>query len=80
MSASERLKLAKISREGGTENFTFFEPDVQVEANFGVVNDLIMFLEALSKAIVFYDMGYLHKILLNNLITLLESKLKEYLN
>ena len=78
LSTSDRLKLAKAAREGGMDKFTFFESDGQTGGDFRAVYDLHMRLEALSKAITFYDMGDVFQILPSNTITLLESKLDVY--
>ena len=78
LSTSDRLKLAKAAREGGTNKFTFFESDGQTGGDFRAVYDLHMRLEALSKAITFYDMGDVFQILPSNIIVVLESKLDVY--
>jgi hypothetical protein len=78
LSTSNRLKLARAAREGGTDKFTFFESDGQTGGDFRAVYDLHMSLEALSKAITFYDMGDVFQILPSKTIKLLESKLDVY--
>ena len=45
-----------------------------------MVYDLHMRLETLSKALTFYDMGDIFKILTSNTVALLESKLDVYFN
>ena len=76
LSTSDKLKLSKAAREGGGEDrFTFFEPDGKVGGEFCAVYDLHMRLEALSKAIMFYDMDDVFHILPSKTVTLLESKL-----
>ena len=75
LSTSDRLELAKVVREGGTDKFTFFESDGQTCSDFWVMYDLHVCLEALSKAITFYNMGDVFKILPSNTVALLESKL-----
>ena len=61
LSTSDRLKLAKATREGGTDKFTFFESDGQTGSDLRAVYDLHKCLEALSTAIKFYDMGDIFK-------------------
>ena len=80
LSTSYSLKLAKAAREGGADKFTFFDLDGQTGGEFWAVYDLHMRLEALSKAITFYDMGDVFKILPSNTVALLESKLDVYFN
>ena len=74
LSTSDKLKLAKAAREGGPDKFTFFESDGKVGGDFRAVYDLHMRLEALSKAIMFYDMDDVFNILPSETVKLLEEK------
>ena len=56
LSTSDRLKLAKAAKEGGTDKFTFFASDGKLVNDFQTVYDLHMRIEALSKALTSYDM------------------------
>ena len=75
LSTSDKLKLLKAAREGGEDKFTFFESDGKVGGDFRAVYDLHMRLEALSKAILFYDMDDVFHILPSKTVEQLESKL-----
>ena len=75
LSTSDKLKLANASREGGEDKFTFFESDGKVGGDFRAVYDLHMRLEALSKAVLFYDMDDVSNIIPCETVKLLESKL-----
>ena len=75
LSTSDKLKLSKAAREGGEDKFTFFESDGKVGGDFRAVYDLHMRLEALSKAILFYDMDDVFHILSSETVEQLESKL-----
>jgi len=59
----------------GEEKFAFFKTDGNVGGDFRAVYDLHMRLEALSKAIMFYDMDEVFNVLLSNAVKFLESKL-----
>jgi len=56
LSTSDKLKLAKSAREGEENRFTFFETDGKLGSDFRAVYDLHMRLDALGKAIAFFDM------------------------
>ena len=75
LSTSDKLKLSKAAREGGEDKFTFFESDGKVGGDFRAVYDLHMRLEALSKAILFYDMDDVFHILFSETVKRLEDKL-----
>ena len=75
LSTSDKLKFSKAAREGGDDKFTFFESDGKVGGDFRAVYDLHMRLEALSKAIMFYDMEDVFQILSKNTVKELETKL-----
>lgn len=75
LSTSDRLKLAKSAREGGTEKFTFFESDGKVGGNICTVYDLHMPLKGLPKAIIFYDIDDVFKMFPSETVWELEGKL-----
>ena len=56
LSTSDKLKLAKATKEGGTDKFIFFASDGKLVNDFQTVYDLHMRIEALSKALTSYDM------------------------
>ena len=75
LSTSDKLKLSKAAREGEDDKFTLFESDGKVGGDFRAVYDLHMRLEALSKAIIFYDMEDVFQILSRDMVQELETKL-----
>ena len=56
LSTSDQLKLSKSAREGGSDRFSFFETSSSLGSDFKSVYDLHMRIEALSKALILYDM------------------------
>jgi len=72
---SKNLKLAKAAREGGSDKFIFFESDEQAGRDFHTAYNLHMRLDVLSKAIAYYDMDDVFKILPSKMVQLLENKL-----
>ena len=80
LNTSDRLKLEKAAIEGGADESTFFESDVQTGGGFGVVCDLYTCLESLSTAMSFCDMGEAFKTLPSENIVLLEIRLEDCFN
>ena len=76
LSTSDQLKLSKSAREGGSDKFSFFETTGSLGSDFKAVYDLHMRIEALSKALVLYDMTDVFKILPESTVKYLESKLQ----
>jgi len=80
LSTSDKLKLAKVAREGGENKFTFFETDGKSGSDFCAVYDLHMRLDALGKAITFFDMDDVFNTIPYETVKMLEMKLKDLLN
>jgi hypothetical protein len=76
LNTSNLLKLSQSGREGGTDKFAFFEADGKVGSDFKAVYDLHMRIEALSKALMFFDMKDVFEIIPEHTIDLLEVKLQ----
>ena len=76
---SDQLKLSKSAREGGSDKFAFFETTGSIRNNFKTVYDLHMRVEALSKALVFYDLVDVFQILDGPTVTQLSVHLEDLL-
>ena len=77
LSTSDQLKLSKSAKEGGSDKFAFFEATGLIGAEFKSVNDLHMRIEALSKALVFFDMVDVFQIIDKPTVANLELHLEE---
>ena len=75
LGTSDRLKLAKAAKEGGTDKFTFFASDGKLVNDFQTVYDLHMRIEALSKALTSYDMLDVFQVIPQETILRLSSAL-----
>ena len=76
LSTSDQLKLSKAAREGGSDKFSFFESTGSLGSDFKCVYDLHMRVEALSKALTFYDMTDVYQVLPEATVLDLERKLQ----
>ena len=63
LSTSDQLKLSKSAKEGGIDKFSFFETTGSLGSDIKSVYDLHMRIEALSKALILYDMTDVFQIL-----------------
>ena len=77
ISTSDQLKLSKSAREGGSDKFSFFETNGLIGSDFKAVYDLHMRIEALSKALVFFNMIDVFQILPESTVNSLEEKLTD---
>ena len=77
LSTSDKLKLAKVARDGGENTFIFFETDGKWGSDFRAVYDLHMCVDALGKAITFYDKDDDFNIIPCETVTILEMKLED---
>ena len=75
LGTSDRLKLAKAAKEGGTDKFTFFASDGKLVNDFQTVYDLHMRIEALNKALTSYDMLDVFQVIPEDTILKLSSAL-----
>ena len=75
LSTSDKLKLSRAAREGGTDKFCFFETDGRTAGDFQMVYDLNMRIEALSKTLAFFNMLDIFQMIPMATISLLEDKL-----
>ena len=78
LSTSDKLKLAKATKEGGTDKFIFFASDGKLVNDFQTVYDLHMRIEALSKALTSYDMLDVFQIIPEDTILKLSSTLDHF--
>ena len=76
LGTSDQLKLSKQGREGGSDEFSFFETSGLIGGNFKVVHDLHMRIAILSKALVLFDMTNVFQILPSSTVSVFESKLE----
>ena len=76
LSNSDQLKLSKQAKEGGSDKFSFFETTGSIGSDFKAVYDLHMRIEALSKALVLFDMTDVFQILPESTVSVLETKLQ----
>ena len=76
LKTADLLRLASSAREGGKDKFTFFEANGQLGSGFKAVYDLQMRIEALSKALSFYDMYDVFLLILAQALDQLKSQLK----
>ena len=77
ISTSDKLKLSKSAREGGSDKFSFFETTGLIGSDFKAVYDLHMRIKALSKTLVFFDMIDVFQILPESTVKSLEEKLTD---
>ena len=75
LSVSDQLKLSKAAREGGSDKFSFFETDGKIGSEFKAVYNMHMQIEALSKALAFFDMDDVFKIIPDSTVANLEQQL-----
>ena len=76
LSTSDQLKLSKSAREGRSDKFSFVETTGLLGSDFESVYDLYMRIDALSKALILYDMTDVFHILLESTVLDLELKLR----
>ena len=55
LSTSDKLKLSKAAREGGSEKFAFFVPDGTAANDFKSVYDLHMQVDVLITSLTLYE-------------------------
>jgi len=63
LNTSDQLMLSKEVREGGSDNFSFFQSDGKIGSEFKAVYDIHMQIEALSKALDFFDLDDVFQII-----------------
>ena len=76
LSSSDQIKLSRNAREGGSEVFTFFETDGSIGSDFRTVYNLHMRIEALSKALTFFDMRDVFQIVPENTVAQIRAQLQ----
>ena len=77
LSTSDKLKLSKAAREGGSDRFSFFASDGKMIGDFKTVYDLHMRIESASKAMTQYDMQDVFQVILPATLSLLNSAIED---
>ena len=77
LSASQKLKLSKASRERGIDKLTFIKSNGKIVNKFQTIYDLHMQIEALAKYLNFFNMRDVFEIIPENTVELLPAKLED---
>ena len=77
LGTSDKLKLSRAAREGGTDKFSFFASDGKMIGDFKTVYDLHMRIESASKAMIQFDMLDVFQVILPATLPLLNSAIEE---
>ena len=79
LSTSDKLKLSKATREGGTDKFSFFASNGKMIGDFKTVYDLHMRIESASKAMTKFYMLDVFEVILPATLPLLNSAIEKIL-
>ena len=76
LKTADLFRLELSAREGGKEKFSFFEANGHLGSDFRAVYDLQMRIEALLKALLFYDMYDVFQVIPAQTLDQLQIQLK----